>query len=130
MAEKVPIREGIFTESSEGVRLLASKCNSCGQVHFPGVQLCLNCISENLEVISLSQRGKLYSYTISRVPSAHFEPPYAVGFIDLAEGVRVFSPLDMVEDRPFKVGMEMEARLETLWQEGDKQVVGYRFSPV
>ena len=72
--------------------------------------------------IVLSRRGKLYSYTTAHMPSTHFEPPYAIGFVDLPEGPRVFAPLKIVKDKPFQVGIEMEAILETLWQEEDREV--------
>jgi len=78
----------------------------------------------------LSRRGRLYSYTIAHMPSTHFQPPYAIGFVDLPEGVRVFAPLKMTEAKPFKVGMDMEVVIEKLWQEDDKQVIGYKFKPV
>ena len=63
----------------------------------------------------MSRRGKLYSYTIGRMASTHFQPPYAVGLIDLPEGVRVFAPLMMTEDESYTIGMEMEVVIgETL----------------
>jgi len=130
MAERIPVREGAFTDSPEGGILLASRCKSCGRVFFPKVVFCLDCFSELLEEIRLSRRGKLYSYTTGRMPSTHFQPPYAVGYVDMPEGPRVFAPLKMVETRPFKVGMDMEVVIEKLWQEGDNEIIGYRFKPV
>jgi uncharacterized OB-fold protein len=83
-----------------------------------------------MEEVLLSRRGKLYSYTIGRLPASHFQPPYAVGLIDMPEGVRIFAPLKEVEDKPFRIGMEMEVVIEELWQEDDTQIVGYKFKPV
>jgi len=130
MAEVVPVREGTFAEDAKGAKLLGSKCRSCGQLFFPKAQFCFNCFSDSMEEITLSRRGKLYSYTIGHMPSTHFQPPYAVGFIDMPEGIRVFAPLKMTEDKPFKVGMDMEVVIEELWQENDKKVIGYKFRPV
>ena len=130
MAEKVPVKEGTFIETSNGGALLGNKCKFCGQIFFPKAQFCLNCFQEDVEEIILNRRGRLYSYVIAHMPSSHFEPPYAAGYVDLPEGVRVFAPLRMLADRPFKVGMEMEVVIEKLWQEGDKEVIGYRFRPL
>lgn len=130
MANRVPVREGIFVEDAEGGKLLGNKCKSCGQLFFPKVRFCFYCLSQSMEEVMLSRRGKLYSYTIGHMPSTHFQPPYAVGFVDLPEGVRVFAPLKMTEDKAFKVGMDMEVVIEELWQEDDKQVIGYKFKPV
>ena len=78
----------------------------------------------------LSQRGLLYSYTIVHMPTASLKPPYAVGWLETTEGVRVFAPLEMVDGKPFQVGMEMEVRVFPLWMDADKEVIGYRFTPI
>lgn len=130
MADVVPVREGIFIEDADGGRLLGNKCKSCGQFFFPKARFCFTCFNKDMEEAVLSRHGRLYSYTIAHMPSTHFQPPYAIGFVDLPEGVRVFAPLKMMEDKPFKVGMNMEVVIEKLWQEDDKQVVGYKFKPV
>ena len=46
----------------------------------------------------------------------------------IREGIRVFTPLEMEEGKPFTVGMEMEIRVGTLWEEEDKEVVGFKFA--
>lgn len=127
---KVPIREDTFIEDSEGGKLLASKCKSCGQIFFPKVQICLSCFNEDMEKITLSRRGKLYSYTVAHMRSSNFEAPHPMGYVDLSESVRVFAPLKMVKDKPLKIGMEMEVVIEKLWVQGDKEVMGYKFKPV
>ena len=130
MAEKVWIREGIVAEGPEGEALAANRCKACGQVFFPKAeQACLNCLEKTLEDLSLSRKGKLCSYTVVHMPASGFQPPYAVGFVDLPEGVRVFTPLEMEEGKPFKVGMEMEVRMGALWEEEDKEVMGFKFAP-
>ncbi len=130
MGERVPVKEGIYTEDAPSGALVANKCNSCGQVFFPKAQFCLNCFGENVEDIVLSRRGKLYSYTTGYMPSTHFAPPYAVGYVDMPEGVRVFAPLKMVDEKPFAVNMEVEVSIEKLWEEGGKDFIGFRFRPV
>jgi len=129
MAEKVFFREDIFTEGAEGTILLAHKCKSCGKVYFPKVHFCPNCFSVELEEIPLSRKGTLYTYTITYMSSSHLEAPYANGFVDTPEGARVFAPLAMVEDKPFKIGMEMELEVCPLWREEGKEIIAYRFSP-
>ena len=132
MAERVPVKEGAFRETLEGGILLASKCKSCGQVLFPKAHICFSCFSEAMEELPLSQRGKLYSYTIGRMPSLHFEPPYALGYIDMPEGVRVFAPLKLAESEygQLRIGMEMEVVIEKLWEEEDKEIIGWKYKPI
>jgi len=129
MAEVVPLREGLF-ENVEGGRLLGSRCKSCGKIYFPKAQFCFNCFNNDMEEVGLSRRGKLYAYTIGRMASTHFQPPYAIGLVDLPEGVRVFAPLKTTEGKSYRIGMDMEVVIEELWQEDDRQIIGYKFKPV
>lgn len=130
MADQIPIREDMFTAGGEGPVLHANKCTACGKVYFPKAHLCLTCFNEQLEEITLNRRGKLFSYTVVHMPSSHFQPPYAVGYVDLPEGVRIFSQLEITEEKPFKVDMDMEVKIDTLWHEDGKDVVGFRFTPL
>jgi uncharacterized OB-fold protein len=129
MAQVVPVGEGLF-ENAEGGRLLGNRCGSCGKIYFPKAQFCFNCFDKDMEEVGLSRRGKLYAYTIGRMASTHFQPPYVIGLVDLPEGVRVFAPLKMTEDKTYRIGMEMEVVIEELWQEDNRQIIGYKFKPV
>ena len=143
MVQRVPIKESTFKETSEGGVLLASRCKSCGQILFPKATICFSCFSDNMQELPLSRRGKLYSYTIGRMPSLHFLPPYAVGFINMPEGVRIFAPLKLEESeyKQLRIGMEMEVVIEKLWEEVEKakepggkdiikEIIGWRFKSV
>ena len=131
MTVKEWVRDGIVSEGPDDITLAANRCDTCGQVYFPkALEGCLNCFEPELGEIRLSRQGVLYSYTIVQMPASGFQPPYAVGYVDLPEGVRVFAPLEMVEDKPFQVGMEMEVRIGALWQEGEREVWGFRFAAV
>lgn len=124
------LKEGLFKEGPNGGTLLANKCKQCGRTYFPKTQNCLKCLNPDMEEIGLSRKGKLYSYTIGHMPSMHFLPPYAIGYVDLPEGVRVFAPLVVREDKPLKIGMEMELTIERLWEEDGKDIIGYKFMPI
>ena len=130
MNEKIPVKDGMIKVVDGQSILLGSKCSECGQAFFPTESLCLNCGSEMLDEITLSRKGTLYSYSAVEMPCANFKPPYAVGFVDMPEGVRIFGQLDIKEKLSFKIGMEMEIYVDTLWQEGGKDIIGYRFSPL
>lgn len=127
---KVALQPGLFEETEAGPALLASRCRTCGQLLFPARPTCLNCTGTDVEPVRLSRDGTLYTYTTVSLPSEHFPPPYAIGWVELPEGVRVFSQLRGWEERPLKTGMAMRLFLETLWQEDDREVTGYVFRPV
>ena len=130
MNNVVPFREGLFEVSGEKGSLLGARCKQCGQIIFPGREACLNCLGNDLEPIQLSQKGTLYSYTIVHMPSEHFEPPYAIGWIELPEGVKVFSQIRGWQEHTLKTGMGMTLHFEKLWDEEDKEIIGYVFRPL
>lgn len=130
--EVKPIAEGLFTIPSsqeEKPHLIGTKCRSCGTFFFPREICCNACFSEDMEDVLLSNRGKLYSFTIVRQrPMAYTGPlPYAIGLVDLPEGTRVMSLLAGDFER-FKLDMDVEMILEPI-SEGDDVVV-YKFRPV
>jgi uncharacterized OB-fold protein len=127
MSEKVFLRPNMCNEKMEP---LGSRCRSCGQLFFPPVQICFECACEELEIVTLSKRGKLYTYTISQMPASKLNAPFAIGWVDLPEGIRIFAPIKGWEERPIKIGMDMELIFETLWQEDDKEIIAPKFQPV
>ncbi|WP_126227662.1 Zn-ribbon domain-containing OB-fold protein [Burkholderia ambifaria] len=129
MNEILPLREALFRETVDGVVLLGSRCKACGQVHFPAVGQCLQCLSEDLETRDLSQEGELFCETTVHMKTAHFDPPYHVGYVKLPEGPKIFTPLRAVDGKPFKVGMKMRVEIAPLWSEDGHDVAAYRFYP-
>jgi len=123
-------KEGIYKEELNKVFLIGNRCNKCGQIFFPLRPFCFNCYQKKMQTIKIGNRGRLYSFTTSYMPSAHFEAPYIVGWVDLAEGIRVFSPIKINKGQDLEIGMEMELVLDEFWQEEEKSVVGYKFRPI
>lgn len=130
MTDRISLKENLFTQMDDGEALQGAKCSECGQVVFPWTDFCLNCHQQSVEVVPLSKRGRLYSFTTVYMPASGFQPPHASGFVDLPEGVRIFGPLKMVNEKPFSVGMEMEVEIGPLWKKDEREVIGFRFVPV
>lgn len=126
---KIPIREGLLTERLDG-DLIGFRCKSCNHILPPLSVVCIFCFGEELEKIPLSRQGKLYSYTIVYQPHKHFKVPYAVGYVELPEGLKLFSHLKEREGKPFQVGMDMELVVEKLWDEEENEVIGPKFQPL
>ncbi|WP_321886178.1 Zn-ribbon domain-containing OB-fold protein [Burkholderia cenocepacia] len=127
--ETMPLREGLFRETSQGAVLIGTRCRACGQVHFPATGLCLECLAEDVEECELSREGELFCETTVHMKTAHFSPPYQVGYVKLPEGLKIFAPLRPVEGRPFTVGMKMRVEIASLWSEDGHDVAAYRFYP-
>lgn len=118
--------------SSDGA-LLGSKCSKCGSVFFPKKIVCLKCLVEGtLLVQPLSKKGRLYSYTISEIAPPGFVAPYAFGYIDLPEKVRVFGKIKCPDPKPesLRPGMELEIEIEMAKGEEGLKFKDYSFKPV
>jgi uncharacterized OB-fold protein len=130
MTTTIDVRAGIFRQTPQGKRLSGSRCGHCGTTHFPPTALCFACLSEAVEEVALDPVGTLFSYTTVYMKTAHFEPPYSIGYVDLPEGVRVFAPLRTDSTADLAVGQKMQIEIGPLWSEADgTPVIGYRFHP-
>lgn len=79
-------------------RLQGSECASCGEKAFPVRAFCPGCGGRELAAIDLPSEGMLYSYSVVHV-SASRPTPYAIGYVDLANGVRVLAGLRGASER-------------------------------
>ncbi len=130
MKEKRMFYPDLFAETEDGPRLIAGKCTKCGRIMFPQAGVCEGCLNESLETVYVGERAKLFSFTTTNAPATHFEPPFTIGYLDLPEGVRVFSQLKMDNDVEYEIGMDMELEIADLWEEEDAIVTGYRYRAV
>ena len=135
----IPIKDGLFTmplTSPEQVRLVGSRCRLCSEVSLGTCMACPNCVGEDMEIIPLDRRGKLWSYTVirNRPPGDYKGPdpfiPFGLGLVELPEGIRVVAPIAGDVDE-LKVGMELELEVYNLYQnEEGSDVMAFRFNPV
>lgn len=134
--EGTPFKEGLFTwplAPGDQPYLLGNQCRSCRKIFFPKAAICPDCLVEDkLQELKLSPRGKLYTFTIVRVPSPGFKVPYAFGYIDLPEGVRVCSQISAPEplEKNLELGLDMELTIGQVREEAGKPIIGYLFRPV
>jgi uncharacterized OB-fold protein len=130
-----PFRRGLFTfpiPAGAAACLLGSRCRECQTTYFPPRQICPRCMKEGiLDSLPLSRRGALYTYTVIRQAPPRYPVPYAVGYVDLPEGVRVFAQLEGWERRELEVGEPMEVFFTTIRNnQAEGELVGYRFRPM
>jgi len=138
---QVPVADGIFTWPADEPRLIGSRCDSCGTHVFPEQGSCPNCTGTDVSTVELSRRGTLWTWTVQGFPPKappyagpvdpeHFEP-YGVGYVELANEVKVESRLTVSDPAQLSIGMEMELVVVplTVDDNGD-EVVTYAFAPV
>ena len=136
--KRIPVREGLWVESASGEerpRLVGSRCVSCGELFFPkkDMALCGHCQSREMEPVRLSRNGKVYSYTIvTQRPPVYYkgEVPYALGFVELPEGIRIETLFTGCDPDSLHVGMDVEMTIERLHEDEDgNEVMAYKFRP-
>ncbi|MEO6158855.1 MAG: zinc ribbon domain-containing protein, partial [Ilumatobacteraceae bacterium] len=63
MTTQVPVSEGIFTWPAAEPHLIGSRCVNCGNYMFPTQSGCPKCAGSQTEVVKLSNRGTLWTWT-------------------------------------------------------------------
>jgi len=117
-----------FWEGLKEGRICIQQCADCaGWVFYPRSH-CNHCLSERLEWREVSGAATLYTFTITRQPTAPFfadEVPQRLAVVELAEGVRMTSTLVNVADADIRIGM----RLEPVFDRVSADVTLLRFAP-
>ena len=137
---QVPIAEGVFTWPSDEPRLVGSRCTSCGIVTFPAQGSCPRCASTAMAEQLLSRRGRLWAWTTQNFPppsppyagaNGHEFVPYGVGYVELADEVKVESRLTESDPGRLRIGMEMELVVVPFRTDEDgNDVLTFAFQPV
>jgi uncharacterized protein len=72
-------------------QFITTQCRSCDKFSFPPKLICPHCWSADVVWNELRGSGRLYSWTRIHAAPAVFavEAPYAVGIVDLDQGVRL-----------------------------------------
>jgi uncharacterized protein len=111
----------------------AGKCKKCNAIHFPGRLICPGCGSREFETIRLTGKGKLVTFTITRIAPDGFgdQVPYAVGIVELDEGITIMGQITDCNPETLKIGDRLLAKFRRINQEGKTGMIiyGYKFVP-
>ena len=134
-----PVVEGLFSDEADGARLLGSRCASCGTPYFPKSDLCHHpdCQQSRMEDARFGPHGIVWSCSVQNYPppppARYDEPyaPYALGVVDLADGLRVVGRMAVDDPTSVKVGAKVELVLEPLCREEDgTELITWMFRPI
>jgi uncharacterized OB-fold protein len=139
--KRVPAIEGWLNIDEENPRLLGYKDESSGSYFFPkdvAVSRAPGHADAELQEVSLSNRGKLWSYTTNHykppAPYISTEPfePYTVAAVELTkERMIILGQLaDGVDPASVEVGQEMELVLGTLYEDEENEYLIWKWKPV
>jgi uncharacterized OB-fold protein len=79
--------------SGKSAQLVGGKCDSCSLETFPRYAVCPGCMSEDVAEVNLPGEGAVYSLSTVHVGAPRWHKPLTLGYVDLTNGVRVFSHL-------------------------------------
>ena len=110
MSEKASFTIEQFYKHINQGKLLGGRCIKCGKVHLPPRPLCDNCYSKDFEWTEIPSRGKLVTYTVIHIAPSQFQSmaPYAMGIIELANGLRLLGMINGMAPEQIKMGMELK----------------------
>ena len=134
-----PAVEGLFTGVGKESNLIGGKCDSCGTYSFPMSSNVHSpdCKQRSTKEVLLSRKGKLDSYTIQYYPppppfvSPDPFVPFAIGLVELPEGISVLGLLTDCKLEELRTGIEVELIVEMLHEDAEgSEVLGWKFRPV
>jgi uncharacterized OB-fold protein len=101
-----------FWEAATRHELVMPRCTTCDHLFFYPRSECPRCLSNHLEWVRVSGRGRLHTYTIVYQPAnAAFrdDTPYIYAVVQLDEGPRMVSNVVQCDLDAVKVDMPLEA---------------------
>ncbi|HKB87185.1 MAG TPA: Zn-ribbon domain-containing OB-fold protein [Ignavibacteriaceae bacterium] len=126
------ISPGYFREIPQRYRLEAGRCKKCGKVYFPPRSHCSECHSNEFETVKLSDLGKILTYTVIRVGPSNFskETPYAVGIIEVNDGVRLTMQIADIDVNKVEIGQKVRIIFRKIQDEGKSGLHCYGYKAV
>lgn len=101
--------DALGTDAAGAPVLFGAQCGDCAAKLFPPVEVCPECMSENMVRLALSSRGTLYSWSMVHAAPKGWTVPYIAAYVDLPDGVRVFAHI--VDADPDRLQIDMAVTL-------------------
>ncbi len=134
--KRIPVASGLFVEAPEGARLVGSRCRTCKTPYFPKSAVCHNpeCKASRIEDALFGPTGTLWSVAVQDYPPpppAKFDKPYqpyAMGVVDLDDGLRVLGRMTADDPRSVQVGARVEIVIDALCHDDEgNEIVSWKF---
>jgi uncharacterized OB-fold protein len=117
-------------EAEAGPQLIGSRCTNCSTIVFPPVEVCPVCTTGDSVPAPLSREGKLYSFSVVHVAPKGWQAPYIIGYVDLPEGVRIFSHVAVSNVSELYHDMKVQLEVGSIRvDEQGQEVSSFRFVP-
>jgi uncharacterized protein len=121
----------VFWDAAREHRLVAQQCASCARLRHPPRPMCPHCRSLDVDIVELSGRGTVYSFSIIHYPpTPFFDYPVLAVLVDLDEGIRLVSNLVDVDLASIEGTALVGARVFVDWVRagGDAELPVFRLT--
>lgn len=141
MGQAISINDNVLLLTEEGPRLKGAVCNDCGTHVFPAASGCSKCTGSSMSEAVLGTEGELWAWTVQGFPPksppylgetdpAKFKP-YGVGYVTLANELKVETRLTEADSKVLKSGMPMRLTTIPIAQDDDgNDIHTFAFEPV
>jgi len=131
MEYKLTFKE--YNEALKEDRLLGLKCGECSTITVPPKMVCRKCASPVSEIVQLSGKGKIQTFTVNNVAAEgrEDEVPYTIVLVELDEGPWIMGNLTGID--PNDVTMDIIGKRVKMGHKvfpGDKYSAGEETSPL
>ena len=109
-----------FWEACARHELYVQKCRSCGKTFYYPRSFCPEDLSQDLEWVRCSGKGKVYTFTVTRQnQGAGFRDnlPYVMAYVELDEGVRMLAGIVDSDPQQLAVGAPVQVCFERIGDE-------------
>lgn len=107
-----------FWQATAEKRLTYQQCRNCAHIVWYPRAHCTGCVEGDLETKTASGVGTVYTFSVVRQsyhPFFRSQAPYAVAWIDLAEGPRMLSNVIGLKDPSTE--LQVGDAVELVWEE-------------
>lgn len=123
-----------WREYPQRYRMEAEKCKKCGKICFPPRLICPECGHREFDKYVLANEGVVKTYTVIHVAPSQFtdQVPYAIGIVELKDGVSTMMQVADCGPDEIKIGMPVRIEFRRVQKEGHSGILmyGYKAVPV
>jgi len=116
-------------EIPQRFRLEAARCQGCKNIQFPPRRVCPECGGREFAPMRLKETGTIATYTIIHVAPDQFavETPYAVGIVDMDDGVKLMCQITDCTPDELEIGRKVELVFRRVQREGPSGLICYGY---
>ncbi len=107
-----------YRDVEQCMKLKAQRCKKCRAIQYPWRYVCYNCDSQEFEIIDLSKRGKIYTFTKDYLNPVPIQP-LVMAVVELDGGGRFYGQMTDLNPQDVNIGMDVRLTFRRLHEGGE-----------